>query len=75
MPSITRLWPFSHTTQSCLAAMESAVVDQAAHAAAAATDAECMLREVRAALLLRVDAAASVETTANAILATVNDYN
>ncbi|GJW98394.1 metallothionein-like protein type 2 [Tanacetum coccineum] len=34
-----------------------------------------MLREVRAALLLRVDAAASVETTANAILATVNDYN
>ena len=34
-----------------------------------------MLREVRTALMLRVDAVASVETTANAILATVEDYD
>ena len=33
----------SKITQSCLAAAESAVADQAAHAAAAATDAECTL--------------------------------
>ncbi|GJS56886.1 hypothetical protein Tco_0651670 [Tanacetum coccineum] len=34
-----------------------------------------MLREARAALLLRADAAASVETTSNEILASVEDYD
>ncbi|GJX86098.1 probable WRKY transcription factor 21 [Tanacetum coccineum] len=35
----------------------------------------CMLREAKAALLLRADAAASVKTTSNEILASVEDYD